>query len=409
MRFCSIVLYIACLFAPMSSHCVPGSVDNAWGVPKSIFPPWQAGILFDAGTNQPDKTYWIMPKKHPANAENEAILIAYIARVIVEHGGYFCATQIRARAIGGGCATAWTGYQNPSGNYSATCFWLCEPGYHGEGCKSGGTKSVDDCRYTKLSVETLSQGISYQDQTSNVDESQVEDTMRENNYQGFFRFSDPYNRADEQDTILAARSFLENGHGIIASPATVSAFGGGWTRDDYSDYRNGCGYGTTDIGITDRTASYVRKTLCMPGFDGPGCTSTVCRECDSPLEKYNESTRSCTDCIENHVRNADGKCEKCPADSTVVNGACLSCDKTEYIKDGKCKPRKQIAKGVLYSCWPNSTSVLSSNALAFATCVNDKCIDGDVVGCVDGGNHIGKKTCVGGKWGECEQPKTKRR
>lgn len=385
----------ACMLAH-ASDAVPNAVDTAWGTPQPVQKPWEFGIGHDSATRIPDKTFWLMDKKRAANANDEAIIIIYSARQIVAHGGYFCVTQARSRNQGAsGCPKIWTQYQNPDGDFEKTCFWLCEPGYTGEECKPGKAKSAAQCMYTKLSPETLRDGISY-NESGDYDRASVESNMITNDYQGFFRFGHRNKNSDEQDVILIAQSYLDNGHGIVASPATVSAHGGMWERDDYADSWTDCKYGDSNLTITAKTKNYKTKTLCMPGFDGPDCTTSVCSACEDPLTRFNEKSGYCSDCIENHIHK-DGKCVPCAAGETAVpeKDICLTCKKTEYVKDGACAPREQISKQELYKCYPND------NATDFALCINKTCDNGKVVKCLTENKRLGEKKCTGGKWGEC--------
>lgn len=392
---------ITCMTSSMA-FAVPNAVDTAWSTPQVIASAWSFGIGHDSATKIPDKTFWLMNKKRAANATDEAIIMIYSARQIVEHGGYFCATQARSRNKGTkGCPKIWTQYQNPNGNFEKTCLWLCEPGYSGEGCTSGTITSESECKYTKLSKDVIRTGISY-NESGGYDDASVEGAMAQNTYQGFFRFGHGNTAGgNELDVILAAKEFLKNGHGIIASPVTVAAHGGMWTRDDYADSWTDCKYGDSNLTITAKTANYTTKTLCMPGFDGPGCTTSVCTECDDPLTKFNAQKGVCSDCIENHVHDKSGKCVPCGAGEVAIpeKDICLKCEKTEQIKDGKCVPRRQVSKQDMYKCYPNSDTT------DFALCTNDKCPIGKTVKCLTDDKKLGAKECVSGKWGQCTEQK----
>ena len=384
-----------------STYANSKEIFNEWGKPQFIYDSWIFGIGHDSATNIPDKTFWLMDKKRANNAGDEAIIMIYSARIIVKNGGYFCATQIRSRNKGkSGCPEIWTQYQNPDGDFEKNCFWLCEPGHSGEGCKSGRITSAAQCMYTNLTPDVLRDGISYNETGSN-DRASVEANMYSNTYQGFFKAEYRRKKSDESDVILAAQSYLPNGHGIVASPATVAAHGGMWTNDDYSDTWLDCKYGDSNLTITAKTANYQTKTLCMPGFDGPGCTTSICSECTDPLTRFNETTGYCSDCIENHIHDKSGKCVPCAAGETAVpeKDICLVCKKTEYIKDGECTPRDQISKQELFNCYPNE------NATDFALCIKKTCDNDKVVSCITNQKKLGKKKCTNGKWDECIVPK----
>ena len=391
--------------ACMAAYGVSAIVANEWGNPKPFTRTinsigLKGTILLGDITKYthtiqqtPDQTFWIMPKEKVAN--DESAVMVYSARKIYEHGGYFCTTQLQSRNKGNKTTRIWTTYKNPVGNVDATCFTLCEPGYTGDTCTRGRATAAQ-CRYTRLSPETMTDGISYEPHT---DTGSVEVPMQQNG--GFF-YQDPGINATttgEQDVILAAKSFLENGHGIVASPAAVNAHRGYWNAADYSD----TWFTRSDhsnISITANGGNYKTKILCMPGFDGPDCSTTVCDECEDPLTKYNQETGACTDCIENYIHGAGGVCVKCGDNEYAWKDKCMSCKKTEYFDNGQCLPRKGIMADTLRRCWPNIEPT------EFAACVSDTC-DGSIekVKCIAGQNTIGTKTCTGGKWGECVRDK----
>ena len=173
---------ILCTFYAVTAHAVPGAVDDAWGTPQYIGSAWEVGKSRDPITLMPDMEFWLLPKHKPANADKEAVIVAYVARIINQNGGYFCATQVRARNRNKGTRynDSWTIYQVPDGDSEKTCFWLCEPGYTGENCKkvdaANPANTEDICAYTRLSVENLSQFVSY-NETGGKEEKSVEGAM----------------------------------------------------------------------------------------------------------------------------------------------------------------------------------------------------------------------------------------
>ena len=381
---------------------VPQNVDNAWGTPQVIENAFQPSLATD-------QTFWLHNKHKPKNDTSEAVVMVYLARIIVENGGYFCPIQVRARRASKATRypDSWTAYQMPSGDWTKKCYWLCEPGHSGENCADTKVTTTDQCNYTRLSKDTLMDGISYNEGggLESRDGSSIEPEMTSNDYQGFFRFG---HRCDsdrcEKDVILAAQSYLENGHGIIASPATVIASGeyGFWDEGDFNniwDETHKGGNASVNISITANTGNYKTKTLCMPGFDGPGCTTSVCRDCEDPLTQFNSTTGMCSDCIDNYVHNDSGACVKCEEGTykSVSQDKCIKCEKTEYFKDDTCVPRKQISKDTMYSCYPNK------NTADFYACVRDVCDDDKKVDCVTADGDLGTKVCADGKWGACSK------
>ena len=325
--------------------------------------------------------FWLQDKINLTDSEDAAIII-YMAQRIVEHGGYFCATQIRTDRRRLFLFSGLVRFQYPSGEKKKTCFWLCEPGYSGEGCEPGTITSSSDCAYTMLNQENLSRFVSYNESES-PDNSNMEMLMEQNNSQGIFRITP--NVIYTIYTILAAKEYLDNGHGIIASPAIILPH---YLTDP------------TDIFITDTNANYTTKTLCMPGFDGPGCSTSICTLCEDRLSKYNPDTGYCSDCIENHIHDSTGACIPCPdgAYRHPDREECIKCDNTEYFDfdDGECKPKTKISHEAMAECWPNS------DTSDFQACAFETCESGKTVECATDDNRIGKKTCINKKWSKCK-------
>lgn len=387
------------------------SINTAWNNPQYIDAAWQNGKSIDPVTLLPDMDFWLLPKHKPANTtdkNSEAVIVIYSARTIVEHGGLFCATQIRARNQNKGTQynDSWTVYQLPDGDPDKTCYWLCEPGYSGDACLTQGrATSADSCAYMNLSADNLAQYVSY-NETGSRDASSVEQSM-ENNFGFFSKQHKCKSDRCEGDVILAAKSYLPNGHGIIASPATVVAHSvyGAWDENDYTYMKNQKFYyknAQVNLQITDNGGDYTTKTLCMPGFDGPGCTTTLCTECADPLTKFNSQTGTCSDCIEEHIHDDTGACVPCPDGSYKhpSRDECITCDNTEYYSNGTCIKKTSISRDTMYSCFPN-TDFLDFQACIFDTCQNDKTVD-----CVMSDGRIGKKTCVANKWTSCNMNQT---
>lgn len=378
------------------------AINNAWDNPVILEGTWGNGMSIDPVTLLPDMDFWLLPKHKPANDDKEAVVVVYSARIIVEHGGYFCATQIRARNTNKGTQynDTWTQYQLPDGDMGKTCFWLCEPGYSGDGCNLGRATSPDSCVYINLTPDYLKQFITYNESGGN-DNSSIEESMR--NTLGFFQHSKScYSNRCEHDVILAAKSYLENGHGIIASPATVTAHSvyGAWSEDDYTYMENQKYYysnAQVNLQVTDNKGNYTTKTLCMPGFDGPNCTTDLCTECTDPTTMFNSQTGDCTDCIDEYVHDESGKCVPCPEGSYKhpTRDECITCDNTEYYSNGLCLKKTAISRTKMYNCFPNS------NASDFQACVFDTCENGKTVSCVTSDGRLGTKTCNARKWSRC--------
>jgi hypothetical protein len=208
----------------------------------------------------------------------EVMARAFIARKLVPHGGYFCATQLRARTSSSPGDT-WTDYQETKP--AAKCFWMCEPGYTGENCNAA---SSDDmlCENIKPSKEYLKQFGQNKSKSAATDS--VEIMVWHNGFMdsGFDDqcYTSPY--GNQSDVIVVAHGFDQgDGHGILVSPMTFTT----WHAD--------CGSGLGLCG-TFRVVSGVERwgtqrdyksnlLLCPQGWSGPNC-SKKCKECPTVKE-----------------------------------------------------------------------------------------------------------------------------
>ncbi len=296
------VFAVAGLFGTANAATmVNSSVKSSWGNPSQVVQAWKRAELTSA---------YIKPKKTAANASDEAIVVVYMARSLVEHGGYFCATQLRSRNEGASKAThVWTQYQEVGDN---NCMWLCEPNYNGENCAVGTGASCDK---TVMSKATLS-AAGYEE-SGGYDNNTVESALA-NGGMTFFVWGGG-TKTDESDTFVMAVDWLANGHGIKARPVTFAAHCGTVPKGEE------CNRGNSNLTVAASNGN--EKTLCLPGWSGPGCTASIaeCKACPSGTNTV--------------WSDKDQKCV-CGAGAASVGGGCIMCDnaKDEYLSksQGKC-------------------------------------------------------------------------
>lgn len=117
--------------SPTASSAVRDSVNSAWGNPT--YP----SSLPDTSSNT---DFWLQDKINLTDSEDAAIII-YMAQRIVEHGGYFCATQIRTDHRRLFLFSGLVRFQYPSGDPQKTCInkkW--------SKCKFGGIPTVQTAK-----------------------------------------------------------------------------------------------------------------------------------------------------------------------------------------------------------------------------------------------------------------------
>jgi hypothetical protein len=291
-------------------------IKAVWGVTGSVQEAW--------GSNHPAATTpFLKNKKAPANSSDEAIVMVYMAREVVPHGGYFCATQLRSRNRGGNKNDAvWTQYQEVSGG--ASCYWLCAPGYSGAQCVAA--TAGDNCDATVLSKETIISTAGYRE-GGGYDDSSIEASMDGKAYLSFGYQTDKNN---ESDVILVAKTFTD--HSIMAYPVTFSAFCGNWNETNGGK----CDKGESNLKLVDNGGKTIK--LCMKGYSGPDCAI--------PASSISPTCGQCPDGENFH----DGQCIKCKEGELFANGRCFSCiegkQKLNSAKDG-CEDRKSVARSAL--------------------------------------------------------------
>ena len=308
------------------------------------------------------------------NRDGERAIIAVIAREIVEHGGYFCPTQIQ-------CGqkrnywhtdlnqTSYTLYYNPSGFSESKCVWLCEPGYFGKGCKPQGYNPVANVSKTEVNTKGYFSGVSLNKQLASKT-TNIETTI--------FAFDVwNHNKKYEADTVLGLYQF--GVHGAHAAPIAVYCTHNGKIK-------------------TEKPVTYVQKIAKMTGKDSllcasgyiPDATKTDCVAdntnydidpetgetfvektpwCDGfpgtqyDMEKhYREEGNGCIKyfCSEQGYafpRSGVAICEPCTADKKSGihpnTGVCVHCETgTVFDKEtGNCVSAVQISKwDMMYGC-----------------------------------------------------------
>lgn len=298
--------------------------------------------------------------------ESQYGIVMFIARDIVEHGGYFCPYQIQCQNMPRVKQT-WTDYFLPDGYDNSKCAWLCEKGYSGEKCKDNSNivslcdnssyeKDGENFENIKMNTETTS---SSQENTITAFHSQFNVNYYKENYEFYYK---------EYDVILGAIKFLE--HGIIAVPTRIDCGILNWpdmdsfveklslpTAATYKEFNEGVAPKGTILCAQGYTAN-VDNNECIP-IDANICNISDSNFCDNfDIENFDADIHymaESTNCVKYFCKEP-GTAFKSTTDTTCVecsnggpdpnNGTCISCDTGQYFDEdnGTCETAVAYSK-----------------------------------------------------------------
>lgn len=271
-----------------------------------------------------------------ANSPGQCVLVddmgilMLVAREVNENGARFCPTTIYAEKKKKG--NAWTLYAE-SAQGAQTCYWLCKPGFGGEGCQDSAPTGCDSTLIRRDDFNNLTMAR----------EPQFEDAIpmfHWNEYQGCGA-----NKGQEHDMILAVSDWLASGHGVWATPYVIRARREGWKskRGGIEAWPAGeatllCKNGYTanaagnDCVAIDEAAcaltqtcsnwpsnGFDEATMMLEFNDNMGCYTYKCREKGYAFPS--SADRTCQPCTENLRGGA-----------SPDGGVCIQCD-IGYIFD----------------------------------------------------------------------------
>lgn len=372
-----LILFLLVLTAP-SLVARAGGINNNemkanWGNPASSH--CQNSNMGDAtiGTRKDScKGGW---SNSCVNGDDGGTLML-VARDVNANGARFCVTTVQGERKKKG--NAWTLYFEPT--QGQKCFWLCKPGYGGDGCSAASA----GCDSTTIKREDFN---SYSMSRTVATEAQT--------YMFHWDENDKCGRnsSDEHDMILGISGWTQSGHGAFAQPFMVRGTRDGWKNNNgyVNVWKTGeptllCKSGYTlngaknDCEAIDATQCGLNE-LCPSG----GWTQADFKQGQHELKwsdanKCNEyrcttaghgfasaTSKTCGDCgtaPKNGVHPTTGVCVKCENGQKFSNGNCVST--TQYsqsdIQFGKGKNRDAV-KDLFEQCW---TKV---DVAEFKTCV----------------------------------------
>ncbi|MDR0741578.1 MAG: hypothetical protein LBF28_02285 [Rickettsiales bacterium] len=345
------------------------TIRGAWGAPGGtwdIFPRGKNAAEFCLGDTTDGGTHCNF--EAPGSHSDERAVLGLIARKITATGGYFCTTQIQCGNKRKQKST-WTWHLKPKGT-GEKCFWLCKPGYTGDGCGAANESEL----VLNAGSEACVDGEIYKDMfksikrdTSSGDSNSIEGQIS--------AFHSTYERTslhvwDEKDVVLGIAGWLPNKRGAIASPVVTACGHWNWSSLDTQIIVNSL----TNLGAFN---------VCLPGYGGADCgkckPKTMCSgyaisdydasqhmwalgddncamvRCSDPAKGFNPGTKNCVDCggaPKNGVHPTTGVCVKCET-GKKFNSTTGNCDDTIAYSQSVLSfgPNKTAQSELMEQCW----------------------------------------------------------
>ena len=389
------------------------------------------GCITDTGINVRTSSYTYFNTDMGSYGNYGAVY--YVAHEMVEGGAKFCKTIIGADR--GNChGSPYTTYYKSGDD----CFWLCESGYHGEGCAKVNNGAAGTCQsFERFTAHTPKTHLSSYTPSTDID------STIPMFYYGVYKSCSGNNmsclnssKGQEHDVVLAIseikKGTSDSSLEIYARPLVVRAGGTSY-----------CLYGGQYHAWPFFSWVSESELLCPEGWvhkDGKCVVDDASEACHLanlcggfPKEKYNPkeyyTKKSIIDnCYEYRCNSGtaftskdDLTCTPCaPADAEIPelyyvpnDGLCHSCNKgkwpvalthtvgTETVPSGEydCKDAKPFTHNELQYGQKNVPDTVTvdqcwtkQNPDDFFGCVTGKCSDGKVWGC-DGACEADFKTC----------------
>lgn len=367
---------IGCAFVTNSAFCDPyylngwnrvsGAAYTAWGSPSL------SKSYIQDKTSGPGKFRikegWACCGSSAQDAENnnqdDQAIMAFIAKDIYEHGGWFCLTQLSVGSGYGGFPIYnqqpnWPGMQ---------CGPLCEPGWDGPGC-SQKTSADSPCNTTDFAAAIKEvQKSKYTGNDAFALHRQRMGTATTQDYFSMYWVNNFYQHA----VYLGATDFMQ--HGIVAQPVLVAAVGNhpkitsittgpaasgktkvlcaqGFTKNEKCEISSkNCGSNVWCNGYSDSDFNSSKHVKQMSGF----CNIIVCRDGSKALD----SDFNCIDCDAAPNGRCDvaghemfGKCVKCSVGKIFDAATCNCADARSVSKDIMQYGKGGANSTVLEQCW----------------------------------------------------------
>lgn len=318
-------------------------------------------FMADGGVGEKSKTgNWACKSFDKENQTASKGFAAVVAQKIVEHGGYFCPSQVQcdSRNRGDGQHVVWFSWYNPNGKKG--CAWLCDEGYAGVDCAPVSGVNCSDKTYKLTNNDTSAFGAismyqNYKQKTRKKDCKDMPEKI-DSNIPYFEVKTNP-----AKGVVLGVTKFLD--HGVIAAPIKLECA-----------HRNKERAWFNRVSLADGKP----RILCAEGYrplnddciaiDRALCENPTMKFCDGFLsDKYDMTQHTidtdtvnkckryrCTDDTMAFASATDTTCSvKCVTDiKSGVNtktGLCEKCKTGEYFKEkeNKCVDAKKYSKDEL--------------------------------------------------------------
>lgn len=276
---------------------------------------------------------------------DEGAVLGVVAKIVVEHGGYFCPYQIQC-ANCRKCHRPWTRYLHPDGFSENKCAWLCEDGWTGSNCatRTSNNSFADD---TDIGVRFSGVGM------------QVTggDTIADDKNQMAVHFRDKDNVSE--DVVIGVTQFLNNG--VIAKPIVIECNRHNWKHNDSDVADIATVVGKAKILCPNGFMVDAEKSGCIP-FNAEQKTLMSYNWCNGfPMDGYDSSIHQVNDsgsCMKYSCKEAgtgfanpgDTSCVKCTRGAAhSETGICVSCQLGQVFnqRENRCVPAVAYTKSDL--------------------------------------------------------------
>lgn len=234
-RLVIILLLIIMPIYSVIADTVSNNMKAAWGYSNFDESNGEPGdFIIDGGTGEHSKTGNWNCSFDKLNQTASKGVVGIVAHQIVEHGGYFCPSQVQcdSRNRGDGRDVVWFSWYSPSKSggierkkegkksvgprYISSCQWLCEEGHAGKNCEpiSGNGYCNPDVKFTKPGTTGSVYGTLTMSQNESQKTAKKECNKVDNINSNISYFEQKTNPA--KGVVLGVIKFLE--HGVVVAP-----------------------------------------------------------------------------------------------------------------------------------------------------------------------------------------------
>lgn len=409
---CLLLLTIMPIYAGMAAT-VQDNIKTTWGYNSmDVGNGSPGGFILYGGTGTNASGRGPIECYIRGNQTQAHGVIGIVARQIVEHGGYFCPTQVQCDSKASdnpkevyfawynpatSSAAQWQEYaDNVEINLTEKCAWLCDEGYYGTECSQKTTMGCEpNTDYEKLFDKSGFKMRTTHNRaaTEGIAKVNCKQVNKINSQVAMFDSSN----SPAKGVILGVTKVLK--HGVVAAPIKLEcakrserkAWLEGISRaDGQSRVLCAMGYkpsGEDCVPINEQICKNPNIKYCKNfpsdkynaeehtlNFDGTDDDGNPCIRyfCSDDKKSFTSSTdKTCIDCdtsdIRNGVSKVDGLCKTCKTGQYFSSSANDCADAATYTKDelkfGIGSKSKEFP--ITSQCWPKV-------ATDYTSCVGKK-------------------------------------